>query len=530
MSSKGRLLIFIVAFNAERTIDKVLGRIPASLVNDFAVEVLAIDDASSDRTFEVGDEIRHSGKFPFPLRVLVNPVNQGYGGNQKLGYQYAIENGFDVVALVHGDGQYAPEALPNLLLPLLEGAADAVFGSRMLIQGAARHGGMPFYKFAGNKILTWIENRLLGTALSEFHSGYRIYSVAALKRVPFHRNTNDFHFDTEIIIQLVIASQRIVELPIPTYYGDEICRVNGLRYAKNVVFAALKARAQAWSILYDPKFDCACERAGNEHYTLKLGYESTHQAVFDLLPRSAKVLDLGCAGGSLGAFLREQKQCYVSGVDAIPLLPTVELDSFTQHDLNDGCPGFTADGFDYVLLLDVIEHLSDPEQFILQLRCAMSLKPKSKLIISTGNVAFLPIRLMLLLGQFNYGKRGILDLTHRRLFTFTSLRRVLEQGGFELLETRGISAPFPLAVGGGWLGRALVAVNSALAKVLPSVFSYQILCVARPTPLVGQLLDAATIASKERQFSYNRDHGAQPVPSLRPSLGSSELEQETSRQ
>jgi len=139
---KRRVLVFIVAYNAEKTIAKVLTRIPASLA-DYDTEVLIIDDASQDGTFETGEAVRQAGTLPFKLTVLVNPVNQGYGGNQKLGFLYAIEHGFDIVALIHGDGQYAPEALPDLLQPLLNGDADAVFGSRMMeplaaIKGACR--------------------------------------------------------------------------------------------------------------------------------------------------------------------------------------------------------------------------------------------------------------------------------------------------------------------------------------------------------------------------------------------------------
>src|SRR5690606_9300123 len=147
--------------------------------------------------------------------------------NQIRGYQYAIEKGYDIVALLHGDAQYAPEALPDLLKPLEAGEADAVFGSRMMEKGQALKGGMPLYKYVGNKILTTFENAMLGMSLSEFHSGYRLYSCKALKKVPFHRNTHDFHFDTQIIIQFHAAGLRIVEVPIPTYYGDEICGVNG---------------------------------------------------------------------------------------------------------------------------------------------------------------------------------------------------------------------------------------------------------------------------------------------------------------
>jgi len=139
------------------------------------------------------------------VTVLRNEQNQGYGGNQKIGYCYAIQEGFDFVAMIHGDGQYAPEALPRMLEPLCSGEADAVFGSRMMTRFGALWGGMPLYKFAGNKVLTFVQNRLLGTRLSEFHSGYRIYSVRALERLHFRLDSNDFHFDTQVIIQLLNA-------------------------------------------------------------------------------------------------------------------------------------------------------------------------------------------------------------------------------------------------------------------------------------------------------------------------------------
>ena len=122
--------------------------------------------------------------------------------------------------------------------------------------------------------LTSLQNRILGTALSEFHSGYRVYEVKALSALPFDRNTNDFHFDTEIIIQLHIAGKRIVEMPIPTYYGDEICRVNGMRYAKDVIRSSLQAKLQNAQLFYDRRFDCRADIEG-ERYPSKLEFDST---------------------------------------------------------------------------------------------------------------------------------------------------------------------------------------------------------------------------------------------------------------
>src|SRR3954467_6770423 len=233
-----RVLIFIVAYNAETTIGKVLSRIPPSLHSE-NVEILIIDDFSRDETFRNGVRYQAANS-DFKITVLRTPENQGYGGNQKLGYRYAIDHGFDIVALLHGDGQYAPEKLPDLLGPLVRDEADAVFGSRMIDKRAARAGGMPFYKWIGNQILTTFQNWMLKTEFSEFHSGYRLYATHALAQLPFERNTGAFHFDTEIIIQFVLKKFRILEAPIPTFYGDEICHVNGMQYALNVCKAMVR--------------------------------------------------------------------------------------------------------------------------------------------------------------------------------------------------------------------------------------------------------------------------------------------------
>jgi glycosyltransferase involved in cell wall biosynthesis len=492
--SRPRLLIFIVAYNAERTIEDVLQRIPASLTDNYEVEVLIIDDSSQDHTFERGEQMRASAGLPFALHVLFNPVNQGYGGNQKIGFQFAISRGFDFVALLHGDGQYAPECLEQLVRPLADGEADAVLGSRML-GGGAREGGMPLYKFVGNKVLTTMQNRLLRSHLSEFHSGYRVYSVAALRELPFDLNTNDFHFDTEIIIQLMLAEYAIAEVPIPTYYGDELCHVDGLAYAWNVTKTTARARAQELSLFYDRKFDCRRDEP-NAHYVAKLDYESPHSFALQVVRPGSRVLDLGCAGGFLGAELRA-RGCHVTGVDVHPLAPGVELDEFHLHDLSDDLP-VDAGAYDYVLLLDVLEHLDRPEEFMERLRKATVSAPDLSVVISTGNVAFALTRLMLLAGQFNYGKRGILDLTHTRLFTFSTIQRLLEGAWFEPVVVRGVPAPMPLAVGNPKLAQALLGLNRALLRLRKSVFAYQVFIVARPRPSLERLLADAEGASSER--------------------------------
>ncbi len=502
MSSRQRLLVFIVAYNAERTIASVLTRIPPALFDDYDVEVLVIDDCSKDETFRRSHEVQSGNELPCRIHVLFNPVNQGYGGNQKIGFHFAIEEGFDFVALVHGDGQYAPEFLPSLVAPLANGECEAVFGSRMLTRGGALRGGMPPYKYVGNKILTWIQNRLLRTRLSEFHSGYRVYSIEALKRVPFELNANGFHFDTEIIIQLVIAGMRIKEVPIPTHYGDEICHVNGLRYARDVLLATAQARVQEISIFYDRKFDCVAPGPDSRRHSLKLGYSSPHTFALSRIEPGARVLILGCDGGHLGQELR-RRDCRVTGVDAVPLAPGVELDRFIRHDLNSGPLPVDLSDFDWVLALDVVEHLASPESFAEQLREAARFAPTTRLVVSTGNVASIWTRVMLGLGQFNYSKRGILDITHTRLFTFGTLRRLFEQANFETLEVRGIPAPFPLVFGKGRLARFLLRANELLIAVRSSLFSYQALIVLRPRPSLPYLLSQAR-AEAQRKIGEGR--------------------------
>jgi glycosyltransferase involved in cell wall biosynthesis len=497
MSRRPRLLIFIVAFHAETTIAKVLRRIPASLAQDYDVEVLIIDDASKDATFRTGIEANQSEPLPFKLTVLYNPVNQGYGGNQKIGYHYAIKNDFDHVVLLHGDGQYAPEVLPKLVQTLRDTQADAVFGSRMMKPWDALRGGMPYYKFVGNRILTWIQNSLFGTALSEFHSGYRAYATSALRAIPFERNTNDFHFDTEIIIQLLFANKKIVEYPIPTYYGDEVCRVDGLRYAGNVLRASLKARLQRHHIFYDRRFDCVPSE-GVVRYPSKLDFDSTHSRVYDLVREGSRVLDLGCGSGAVGAALKTQKGCTVTGVDAERSGLAGAYDAFIAADLNKGIPDVGSRPFDYVLALDVIEHLASPEAFLDDLRLLAARWPGVTIILTTGNVGFVLVRLSLLLGRFEYGARGILDLTHTRLFTFATLRRAMLSAGFDIERMEGIVPPLPFLFGSSLLGRGMMAVARMLVRLRPTLFAFQCLFIAKPRPTLDALLDHAHSAAAER--------------------------------
>ena len=335
-----RLLVFIVAYDAETTIQRTLRRIPASLLDTCEVEVLVIDDRSSDETFGHAEAVRRARDLPFRLTVLFNPVNQGYGGTRRSASTSRSSRGSMPWPSCTATDRYAPECLPDLIRPIASGEADAVFGSRMLERGQARRGGMPLYKLVGNRILTRLQNRLLRSSLSEFHSGYRLYSTAALRRIPFQLNSNAFHFDTEIIIQLLRAGQRIKELSIPTFYGDEICHVNGMKYREGRDSASLKARAQDLSLFYDRKFDCAPPSAVHSHDRLKLGFESTHELTLARI-RRARASRIGPSRRACGPL--RSRGCEVTRLVGLPDERTLPA---------------RLDGFDCVILLDVVEHLA----------------------------------------------------------------------------------------------------------------------------------------------------------------------------
>ena len=496
-----KLLVLIVAYNHEKFIESVLDRINDNLFKTYEVEVLINDDSSSDNTLNITkDYIKNNIHKKIKYTVLSNPVNQGYGGNQKIGFLYAMKNNFDFVALVHGDGQYAPECLETLVEPLNDENTDAVFGSRMINKNGALKGGMPFYKFIGNKILTFYQNKLFNTNFTEFHSGYRIYKVQSLKKIPYELNNNDHSFDNEIIIQLLMANLNIKELPIPTYYGEEISYVNGLRYALQVFIANIKAKVQKYGIFYDRKFNFKPENYDN--YELKEKFDSPHKRTIDVIKEGSHVLDIGCNSSKLAKILINGKNCKVTSIDKSEKLENSSfIEKYISFDLDNGLPDLNYNKFDYILLLDVIEHLKNPEEFMIKLKQKTEKNPNLTIIVSTGNVGFLIIRLMLLFGNFNYGNKGILDKTHTRLFTFSSFKRLMLQAGFSIKKISGVPAPIALVTGDNILGKFLLNVNKFFILISKTIFSYQIYFEIKPQISIDLLLDQAkSRADNEKQF------------------------------
>jgi 2-polyprenyl-3-methyl-5-hydroxy-6-metoxy-1,4-benzoquinol methylase len=228
---------------------------------------------------------------------------------------------------------------------------------------------------------------------------------------------------------------------------------------------------------------------------LKLGFQSSHTMAIEAVHPGATVLDIGCGQGYVAEEVAH-RAAKVVGVDQYVRESRNSKIEFKRWNVDSGEFPVNVSEFDQVLMLDVIEHLKDPEVFMERLREAAAGK-RPEIILTTANVAFAITRTMLLLGEFNYGRKGILDRTHTRLFTFHSLRELFAQTGYQVLEVRGIPAPFPKAVGDNALGRALVAINRALIALFPGLFSYQIFVRARALPTVQTLLVETIDSSAE---------------------------------
>jgi 2-polyprenyl-3-methyl-5-hydroxy-6-metoxy-1,4-benzoquinol methylase len=480
-----RIGILIVAYNAVTTITKVLKRIPVDVWANVE-EVVIFDDASKDDTYELAVGYKSLSELP-KLSIIKNQANLGYGGNQKAGYRYFIEKGFDVVVLLHGDGQYAPEVLSHLYAPLVTGKADAVFGSRMMDDyGGPLKGGMPLYKYIGNRILTTFENRALGMNLTEFHSGYRAYSLATLKQIDFSRMTDDFHFDTEIIVKLHHQGFHIAEVPIPTYYGGEICYVNGMKYARDVFQSIIRYKRTVRSVSR-----CLEYQEYFIHYPLKESRHSSHYYFQQLTGRNHSVLDIGCGEGFFAELLARGGN-RVTGVDALERAKCAEsLERYIRADLDDGLaealPELAGREFDRVLLQDVLEHLRFPDRLLAD--CRNLLAPRGQLLVSLPNVANITVRLSLLLGRFEYAERGILDKTHLRFFTRQTARRLLEENGYEILGEKTTVMPIELVLGlspGNPLMRILNAILLLFTRLFPGLFGYQHIFIAARRPVTNE--------------------------------------------
>lgn len=468
-----RVGVLVVAYNASSTLTDTLNRIPVSF-RDRISEVFVCDDASADETYLVGLDYQQQCN-DLPVTVVRHTVNLGYGGNQKVGYRLAAEHDLDIIVLLHADGQYAPELIADIIAPLERGECDAVFGSRMLEKGAARKGGMPLYKFVGNRILTVIENRALGSGLSEFHSGYRAYNVHTLSELDLSATSDGFNFDTQIIIKLHSAGKKILEIPIPTFYGDEICYVNGMAYAADVLRDVTEFRLAQKGFTPGDLGEVSSELG------LREAEGSSHQVIAAQLKdkEPLKILEIGCSTGVLANRLRRQGH-HVTGVDTIEVPEAVaRLDKFIAADLEHGLPPAVGRGYDIAIAADVLEHVRHSDRLLREI--GATIVGGGKVIISVPNFGHWYPRLRTLFGTFDYDQRGILDKTHVRFYTRRSLLRMVGKNGLKVTRVESTGLPSMLvAESHPLIGRLVARVDALLVRLRPSLFAYQFVVTAEP--------------------------------------------------
>ncbi len=222
-----KVCIVIPAYNAEDTLEQVFSRIPKEEYH----RIIVVDDGSSDNTVEIAR--RHD------VELIRHEYNRGYGGAQKSGYKRVLELGADVAVLLHADAQYAPEEMLSLIKASVDHKADVVLGSRVL-GGRMIDGGMPLIRYIGNRLLTKIENLAFGTRISEFHTGYRVYTSRALEILNFEDYTDDYHFDSEILVEAKEKGLKITEVPISTTYAGEKSYLNPITYGIQILLLIIR--------------------------------------------------------------------------------------------------------------------------------------------------------------------------------------------------------------------------------------------------------------------------------------------------
>lgn len=240
-----KVIVVLPAYNAEKTLERTYREIPLDLVD----EVILVDDGSQDKTVEEAHRLGIQ-------RIIQHDRNRGYGGNQKTCYQEALALGGDIIIMLHPDYQYTPLLIPSMAYIIATGLYPVVLGSRILGNGALR-GGMPLYKYVFNRILTFIQNLLVGQKLSEYHTGYRAFSREVLLSLPLEENSDDFVFDNQMLSQIIYAGYEIAEITCPTKYFEEASSINfrrSIKYGAGVLLTSFQHRLQKWGFISLPRY------------------------------------------------------------------------------------------------------------------------------------------------------------------------------------------------------------------------------------------------------------------------------------
>jgi glycosyltransferase involved in cell wall biosynthesis len=465
-----KFAVMVISYNAANTIERTIQRIPQRL-GGLIQEIFLLDDCSGDDTFNIASNRFKDSSWGDKLTLYKNVNNLGYGGNQKKGYRYAISKGHDYVIMIHGDGQYAPEYIPELMWTAINKEADIVFGSRMINLSDAIKGGMPKYKLVANKGLTFFENMILGTKLTEFHSGLRMYSTKYLRSIPFEENTDDFHFDTEIIVQARALNYQIEEIPIKAFYGPEVCNVNGFQYAMDISRSVLAYRLHQLHFIRLPKYFFKKKYFGRR----KKGAYGAHHQILKLIPRDSVVLEF-----SFEQSLLEEDFKRLNIVSKLVSLSESQ-DHDSLHYIEDYKSLNIEGRFDYLILTDIVARVRDPQKMFEHLE--KYLNNNGKIIFTVPNIAIWFYRISLLLGRFNYGTKGILDRTHVRFYTELAATQLVHASGGQLKGCIGTNIPFEFVFESVGKSRVLKFIDFCYSRLIflwKKMFAYQFVVSMRP--------------------------------------------------
>lgn len=408
------------------------------------------------------------------IRVLASPVRQGAGALAKFALRLTLEAGADAAALVHHDGRASDTTVALLLERFAEGHAAVVSAQRPATRRLLR------------RFLAWLDERLTGLAVADLDFGARVYATRLLRRVPFEQNTNGPNFDTELLLQAAYVGEVVVGVPVIA--TDPVApRPPGTFRAATV--SSLQFRAHRLGVGVSLRYrDLEPSRYRDKTSALYSSHALALREVARLHPATA--CDVGCGPGFLASRC-EALGVRVTGIDYYGPLPNA-MSAFVQHDLEQLPLPIDPFAHDLVLLLDVLEHLANPEAFLMSMRNTSRAQPDREgrltpLLLSTPNVAFVAVRVNLVLGRFNYAERGILDITHKRLFTRASLERTLCDAGYDIDQIVPVPVPFAVVVAGSW-GRLLQRSAAVLAWLWPTMFAFQWLVLARPRCGLRQLV------------------------------------------
>jgi len=480
--------VLLLAQRAPGSVALLLAGVPAQ-VRERITEVFLGGDIDPAPTRAI-DAKSPDGQAPPTIRL---PRQRGEGDTQKAAFRIALEHGLDVIVVLRGTGAPVAGVLDKLIAPLDRGECEAVIGQRAPAAAGPAGGAVCTGRRTGSSVLGRLD-RMLATQLSDLHSGWRAYDVSALASIPFHGNAPDGHFDLQVMLQLMGANKRVLEVPLPPLRDEPLSTADATRRFWDTSMDVLRVRLSRLGYLSGHLGGVGSE------YGLKHAENSSHSIVLRWIGEmpAGRVLDLGCSSGLLSERVRALGH-RVTGVDVSPLPGVTDrVDRFLIADLDRDLPPEVGEEapFDLVIAADVLEHVRDPARLLRQI--AGVLVPGGTLIASVPNFGHWYPRIRTAVGLFDYDQRGILDRDHVRFFSRRSLLDLLRRSDF--LVTRVEATGLPLEVISSRddaLRRGMRRADSAAVGAWPTLFGYQFVVRCETPATISSGPPAAAVVARD---------------------------------